>query len=53
MAINIYPVKRWARKRLTVGQPVRVRLNDETLNGQITNILPAVDNRLPNPPHPV
>ena len=30
--------------RVTVGQPVRVRLNDETLNGQITNILPAVAN---------
>ena len=30
--------------RITVGQPVRVRLNDETLNGQITNILPAVAN---------
>ena len=45
--------------RVSVGQIVRVRLNDETLNGQITNILPAVANNtveflvaLEKPDHP-
>lgn len=30
--------------RIAVGQPVRIRLNDEQINGQIINILPAVAN---------
>ncbi|MEL7247316.1 MAG: HlyD family efflux transporter periplasmic adaptor subunit [Bacteroidota bacterium] len=45
--------------RVTVGQAVNVRLNDETLLGQITNILPAVANNtveflvaLQKPDHP-
>ncbi|MEL6834584.1 MAG: HlyD family efflux transporter periplasmic adaptor subunit [Bacteroidota bacterium] len=45
--------------RVTVGQAVNVRLNDETLLGQITNILPAVANNtveflvaLEKPDHP-
>lgn len=45
--------------RVTVGQPVRIRLNDEIINGQITNILPAVANNtveflvaLEQPDHP-
>lgn len=45
--------------RVTIGQIVRVRINDEILNGQITNILPAVANNtvefivaLDQPDHP-
>ena len=45
--------------RITVGQPVRLRINDQMLNGQISNILPAVANNtveflvaLEEPNHP-
>ncbi|MEM1214454.1 MAG: HlyD family efflux transporter periplasmic adaptor subunit [Bacteroidota bacterium] len=45
--------------RINVGQTVRVRLNDETLDGQISRILPAVANntveflvQLAQPDHP-
>lgn len=45
--------------RIAVGQPVRVRLNGEQINGQIINILPAVANNtvefvvsLETPDHP-
>ncbi len=56
--IEAYCSDRYA-DRIAVGQAIKVRLNEENLNGQITNILPAVANNtveflvaLEKPDHP-